>query len=74
MRWGFAVGKKLVRDAPGRAKWRRRLRSVVQSMTEPMTDSVLTMRQAGLRATLPELYEEIATLLRETIGTDGDGA
>ena len=64
-RWGFAVGQKLVRDAPSRAKWRRRLRAVVSSMTYGLDDYVLTMRSAGLRASLPQLHDEIAKLLDE---------
>ena len=72
-RWGFAVGKKLVRGAPGRAKWRRRLRAVVASMTVESADCVITLRQAGLRAALPQLYGEIAKLLDERPST-GRGA
>ncbi len=62
-RWGFAIGKKLVRSAPGRAKWRRRLRTVVADMTDSQGDCVITMRQAGLRATLPALQSELTDLV-----------
>ena len=62
-RWGFAVGKKLVRISPKRSRFRRRLRAVVKPMTIEHGHFVLTLRRPGLRATQSELREEIARLL-----------
>jgi len=70
-RWGFAVGKKLARRSPDRAKWRRRLRAVVRNMTDTRVDGVITMRKAGLRATVPQLRVEVELLLsRRASGSD----
>jgi ribonuclease P protein component len=68
-RWGFAVGKKIARLSPERSKWRRRLRHVVANMTAGPSDCVITMRQAGLRASVPMLRAEVESLLERATTT-----
>ena len=62
-RWGIAVGKKLVRRSPDRARLRRRLRCVVYDMTELEADCVVTVRDAGTRSPLRDLRTEISSLV-----------
>jgi ribonuclease P protein component len=64
-RWGFAVGKRLLKRAVDRNRQKRRMREAArQSAAELPCDLVLTARQQSIDAPFGELVAEIQQLVR----------
>lgn len=63
-RWGFAVGKKLARQAARRNRLRRQLRECARSLAvRPGSDIVVTARARGVEASYAELCRALAAAL-----------
>jgi ribonuclease P protein component len=63
-RWGFAVGKRIARDAVDRNRMRRRLREIARgTLVAHGWDVIVTARQAGLAASHTQLRDALERAL-----------
>jgi ribonuclease P protein component len=73
-RWGFAVGKRLAKQAVRRNRTRRRLRELARSL--PVSDSfdlIVTARRGSMEATTSELADAVRRALRRAgVSLDGE--
>lgn len=63
-RWGFAVGKRLAKQAVRRNRLRRRLREIARSLPVIDRDIILTAKAPALTADAAELREAVLRSLR----------
>lgn len=64
-RWGFAVGKRLVKKATDRNRVKRRMREAARLLeVRPGVDIIVTARQGAPEATFAEIQSAMAKSLR----------
>ena len=65
-RWGFAVGKRLAKQAVRRNRTKRRLKAIAQAFSlERPSDIVVTARNGAIEASYEDLHRALARGLRK---------